>query len=53
MKQASLSSKLDKAIHGKLNDAMADNKLDYTKLSTFKMLFYSFFPKTKKWEEKL
>ena len=36
---------MDKMFHGKLNDAMADNKLDYTKLNTFVMLFHSIVPK--------
>ena len=37
---------MDKMFHGKLNDALADTKMDYTKLSTFVMLFHSIVPKS-------
>ena len=42
---------MDKMFHGKINDAMADRKLDYTKLNRCKMLFHSMWPK--KYKDKL
>ena len=45
IRRASISSAMDKMFHGKINDAIADNKLDYSKLSTAVMLFHSIVPK--------
>ena len=45
-RRASISSAMDKMFHGKINDAIADNKLDYSKLSTAVMLFHSIVPKS-------